>query len=75
MGSSSSLFEADLALPLTESFDLLIVDRMLPNLDGLQVVRRLRAAEVGTPVLMLTARTQVEGQAESEGLRSSPDAC
>ena len=49
-----------LALALSESFDLLIVDRMLPDLDGLQVVRRLRAAEVGTPVLMLTARTQVE---------------
>jgi DNA-binding response OmpR family regulator len=49
-----------LALALTEPFDLLVVDRMLPDIDGLQVVRRLRAAEMGVPVLMLTARTQVE---------------
>jgi DNA-binding response OmpR family regulator len=49
-----------LALALSEPFDLLVVDRMLPDLDGLQVVRRLRAAEVGAPVLMLTARTQIE---------------
>lgn len=49
-----------LARALTESFDLLVVDRMLPDLDGLQVVRRLRAAEVGVPVLMLTARNQIE---------------
>ena len=49
-----------LARALSETFDLLIVDRMLPDLDGLQVVRRLRAAEMGVPVLMLTAMTQIE---------------
>ncbi len=41
---------------LVEPFDLLIVDWMLPDVDGVQVIRRLRAAEVGVPVLMLTAR-------------------
>jgi DNA-binding response OmpR family regulator len=45
---------------LTEPFDLLIVDWMLPDLDGVQVVRRLRAAEMNAPILMLTARGQVE---------------
>jgi two-component system OmpR family response regulator len=37
-----------------ENWDLLIVDRMLPGLDGLALVRTLRAGEVKTPVLFLT---------------------
>jgi two-component system OmpR family response regulator len=45
---------------LSERFDLLIVDWMLPDLDGIQVVRGLRSAEVNVPILMLTARTQIE---------------
>lgn len=39
----------------TESFDLLIVDRMLPGLDGLALVKTLRGAGNRTPVLFLTA--------------------
>jgi two-component system, OmpR family, response regulator len=39
---------------LSESFDLLIVDRMLPGLDGLSLVKRLRASGDQTPVLFLT---------------------
>lgn len=38
-----------------EPFDLLIIDRMLPNLDGLGLVKTLRAAGNRTPVLFLTA--------------------
>ena len=49
-----------LARALAETFDLLVVDWMLPDLDGIQVVRRLRAAEMNVPILMLTARGQVE---------------
>jgi two-component system OmpR family response regulator len=41
------------------SFDLIIVDRMLPVLDGLSVVRALRAANVATPVLILSALASV----------------
>jgi len=37
------------------SFDLVILDRMLPGLDGLGVLRALRAAGVETPVLILSA--------------------
>ncbi len=49
-----------LSRALAEPFDLLIVDWMLPDLDGIQIVRRLRAAEVSVPVLMLTSRSQIE---------------
>src|SRR3954447_2687090 len=37
-------------------YDVIVCDVMLPGLDGLQIVRQMRAAEVWTPVLMLTAR-------------------
>ena len=60
-----------LARALAEPFDLLIVDWMLPDLDGVQVVRRLRAAEMNVPVLMLTARTQIEDRVE--GLDAGAD--
>jgi two-component system OmpR family response regulator len=45
-----------LSRALDDSFDLLIVDWMLPERTGVQVVRALRAADVYAPVLMLTAR-------------------
>jgi two-component system, OmpR family, copper resistance phosphate regulon response regulator CusR len=41
------------------SFDLLIVDVMLPKKDGWTLVRELRAAQIGTPVIFLTARDSV----------------
>jgi len=44
-----------LFLAAGESYDLLIVDRMLPELDGLAIVKTLRAASNQTPVLFLTA--------------------
>jgi len=40
---------------LAENYDALIVDRMLPGLDGVAVVKALRSAGVNTPVLFLTA--------------------
>ncbi|MDG3010736.1 response regulator transcription factor [Rhodococcus sp. D2-41] len=39
-----------------ESFDVIVLDIMLPGLSGYEVLRRIRAAEVWTPVLMLTAK-------------------
>ncbi|WP_298668129.1 response regulator transcription factor [uncultured Sphingomonas sp.] len=53
------------------SFDVIVLDRMLPELDGLALVRALRAAGDMTPVLMLTA---VGGIADRvEGLESGAD--
>ena len=40
--------------------DLIILDRMLPHLDGLEILRRLRAAGVQVPVLLLTAKDTTE---------------
>jgi DNA-binding response OmpR family regulator len=42
------------------SHDLIVLDLMLPGMDGLSICRRLRASHVTTPVLMLTARSAVE---------------
>jgi DNA-binding response OmpR family regulator len=52
--------EGGLDLALSGGYDLVILDLMLPDLDGVQVCRRLRAEGVSTPVLMLTARGAVE---------------
>jgi DNA-binding response OmpR family regulator len=41
---------------LRELFDLVVLDLMLPRLDGMEVCRRLRAARPGMPILILTAR-------------------
>jgi two-component system copper resistance phosphate regulon response regulator CusR len=49
-----------LELALSHGFDAVILDVMLPGLDGWQVLQRLRAAGRATPVLFLTARDQVE---------------
>lgn len=44
---------------LAGQYDLILLDVMLPGLDGFQVARQLRAARVSTPILMLTARDEV----------------
>ncbi len=63
--------KAGFARATDESFDLLILDWMLPDRTGVQILRGLRAAGVGTPVLMLTARDQIEDRVE--GLDSGAD--
>ena len=61
------------ALPLVQAQrpDLLIVDWMMPKMDGLALVRRLRDEENKTMVLMLTARDAIENRVE--GLESGAD--
>ncbi len=55
----------------TGDYDVLIVDRMLPGLDGLAVVRTLRASGNQTPVLFLSALGEVDDRVE--GLRAGGD--
>ncbi|GAE27905.1 alkaline phosphatase synthesis transcriptional regulatory protein PhoP [Halalkalibacter wakoensis JCM 9140] len=45
-----------LKLAMKETFDLLILDLMLPEMDGLDVCKQLRQNKVSTPILMLTAK-------------------
>src|SRR4029077_19400246 len=47
---------AGLEAGLRDPYDLVVLDLMLPRLDGMEVCRRLRAARPGMPILMLTAR-------------------
>ncbi len=47
---------AGLEAGVADPFDVVVLDVMLPRLDGLEVCRRLRAARPGTPILLLTAR-------------------
>ena len=47
--------EDALQIGLTAPFDVIVLDRMLPIIEGLDVLRQWRAAGVGTPVLLLTA--------------------
>jgi two-component system OmpR family response regulator len=60
-----------LHLASTEICDLVVLDRMLPSLDGLSVLRRLRAAGIDTPVLLLTALGRIEDRVE--GLEAGAD--
>ncbi|EIM03210.1 MULTISPECIES: response regulator transcription factor [Rhodanobacter] len=48
----------------SQEHDVLVIDRMLPGLDGMSLVRALRSARVVTPVLMLTALGDVDQRVE-----------
>ncbi len=48
-----------LSLAKSESFDVVVLDLMLPGFDGFELTRRMRTAGLKTPVLMLTARNGV----------------
>ena len=63
---SDGLFQAT-----RETYDVIVVDRMLPGLDGLSMVRALRAAGVKTPVLFLTALGGIDDRVE--GLEAGGD--
>jgi two-component system, OmpR family, response regulator len=63
--------EKGLNLALEEVHDVLIVDRMLPKLDGLSVIQKLRSEGLKTPVLILSALSDVDERVK--GLRAGGD--
>lgn len=74
-GGYESAFAVDgdsgLKLAVEGTFDALVCDIMLPKLDGLSLVRELRRRGIMTPVLMLSARGEVEQRVE--GLDAGAD--
>src|SRR3990172_4668691 len=56
---------------LTEDYDVIILDLMLPMMDGIEVCRRLRRSQIHTPILMLTAKGQLNDKVE--GLNAGAD--
>jgi DNA-binding response OmpR family regulator len=58
-------------LAFSEPFDVIILDRLLPGMDGLEICKKLRAQENHTPILMLTAKGQIMDKVE--GLNSGAD--
>jgi two-component system OmpR family response regulator len=60
-----------LLMATTEDYDLLVLDRMLPQVDGLTIVRTLRASKLATPVLILSALGEVDDRVD--GLRAGSD--
>ncbi|WP_199100043.1 response regulator transcription factor [Dyella sp. ASV21] len=60
-----------LTLALQNDYDLITLDRMLPGLDGIDVVAELRRAQVDTPVLMISALSDVDERVR--GLRAGGD--
>jgi two-component system, OmpR family, response regulator len=63
--------EDGLHLALTEPYDALVIDVMLPRLDGIQLVETMRRRGVNTPVLILSAKSSVDDRVH--GLRSGAD--
>jgi two-component system OmpR family response regulator len=60
-----------LMLAVGEPYDVIILDRMLPQIDGLAILRTLRASGVKTPVLLLTALGGIDDRVE--GLEAGGD--
>lgn len=78
-GLEQELFAVDTAydgesgwdLAAGEQYDVIVLDQMLPGMDGLELCRRLRKEKNHTPVLILTARGQLEDKVE--GLNAGAD--
>ncbi|MGI5826240.1 MAG: response regulator transcription factor [Patescibacteria group bacterium] len=58
-------------LASTEDYDLIILDLMLPGINGIEVCKRLRQRNIHTPILILTAKGQVQDKVE--GLDAGAD--
>ncbi len=58
-------------LATTEEYDLMILDRLLPEMDGIELCKRLREKNIHVPILMLTAKGQLNDKVE--GLDAGAD--
>lgn len=56
---------------ITDQYDVIVLDVMLPGLSGFEVAKRLRAGHISTPILMLTARDEISDKVT--GLDSGSD--
>ncbi|MDB5118088.1 MAG: Response regulator MprA [Mucilaginibacter sp.] len=63
-GTAKNLFK-------TEIFDLLILDVMLPDINGIELCRQIRLTDTNTPILMLTALDQIQNKVS--GLKAGAD--
>ena len=63
--------EDGLSYAMDEPYDLIVLDRMLPGIDGMEVCQKLRAAGKKVPILMLTAKDRVNDRVE--GLDAGAD--
>lgn len=63
--------EAGMMMALEPIYDLIVLDVMLPKLSGLEILARLRAKEIATPVLLLTARGEISDRVA--GLNAGAD--
>jgi two-component system OmpR family response regulator len=55
----------------SETYDAIIVDMMLPTVDGLTILNALRASKISTPILVLSAKSKVQDRVQ--GLRAGAD--
>lgn len=63
--------EEGLDLASNDGYDIILLDLMLPKINGIEVCQQLRQLQIHTPILMLTAKSQVEDKIK--GLNSGAD--
>ena len=68
---ATDLGEDGLEIGKLYDYDIIVLDLMLPDMDGMEVLRRLRGAKVATPVLILSGLTESENKVK--GLGSGAD--
>jgi two-component system cell cycle response regulator CtrA len=64
---ATDLGEDGLEIGKLYDYDIIVLDLMLPDMDGMEVLRRLRAAKVATPVLILSGLTESENKVKGLG--------
>lgn len=79
MGLTQERFAVDVSydgstgydLAISEEYDVIVLDRLLPGMDGVELVKKLREKNIHTPILLLTAKGQLSEKVE--GLQAGAD--